>query len=57
MVLNMLILDKSGLFLTAMDPYVRHEKEQIIYDQTNFIGDVGGLLGLLLGVPPDYCRR
>lgn len=32
------------------DPYVRVESEQPNYDANSFIGDVGGFLGLLLGL-------
>ena len=39
-----------GISFTLMDPYIREETENLLYDESSFTGDVGGFLGLLLGM-------
>lgn len=45
----------SFVHFKVLDGIVRVEKETLLYDGTNFIADIGGYLGLLLGVSAITC--
>lgn len=39
-----------GLTYRLSNPNIRVEKDVLVYDMNSFIGDVGGFLGLLMGL-------
>ena len=40
----------SAISIMITDPNIRVEQQTLKYDQNSFIGDIGGFLGLLLGL-------